>query len=114
MRGKIFTCPHRLCFWVVGQVQPEAAVDLQLVFRLGVPQGAHEVAEFFDDRDDLLPVEARRGVGAFSSTGMCWSCFSTLAFGPGFGDPAGDYGRVSAGLECPPGCGPVSRRTQRR
>ncbi|GAA4581457.1 hypothetical protein GCM10023176_62220 [Micromonospora coerulea] len=26
--------------------------------------------------------------------------FSTLAFGPGFGDPAGDHGRVGAGFEC--------------
>jgi hypothetical protein len=38
VRGKIDICPHRSCFRVVGQPQAEVAVDVQLVFRLGVPQ----------------------------------------------------------------------------
>ncbi len=29
-------------------------MDLQIVFRLCVPQGGHEVSEFLDDGDDLL------------------------------------------------------------
>ncbi|MFI7576583.1 hypothetical protein [Micromonospora sp. NPDC049497] len=75
MRGKVNTCPHRLCFGVVRQVQPEAAVDLQLVFRLGVPQGAHEVAEFLDDRDDLFLAEARR----MSVSSFDWRCWCRSA-----------------------------------
>ncbi|MDI5940374.1 MULTISPECIES: hypothetical protein [Micromonospora] len=62
MRGKVNTCPHRLCFRVVRQVQPEAAVDLQFAFRLGVPQSAHEVSEFVDDGGDLLLGEPLRAV----------------------------------------------------
>ncbi|MEW2331425.1 hypothetical protein AB0880_26885 [Micromonospora chersina] len=54
-------------------MQPEAAVDLQLVFRLGVPKGVHEVSEFLDDGDDLLLAEAS-GYAGFSSAGAWWRC----------------------------------------
>ncbi|MET7806610.1 hypothetical protein [Micromonospora chersina] len=66
------------------------------MFRLGVPQGAHEVAEFFDDGDDLRAVEARRAVGVLFDWRVL-ALFGALALGLGFGDPAGDHGRVGAG-----------------
>lgn len=74
---------------------------------------AHEVAEYFDDGDDLLLAEARSGFG-FLFDWRVPALFSTLASGLSSGDPAGDHGRVGAGFECRSISGPVSRRTQPR
>jgi hypothetical protein len=67
VRGKIYFCPHRLCFRMVGQADAEVAVDLQLVFGLGVAQGGDHVAELVNDRDELFFGEVtelvRRGLG---------------------------------------------------
>ncbi len=99
MRGKIDICPHRLWFRVVGQVQPEAAVDLQLVFRLCVPQGVHEVSELLDNGDDLILAEECGYAGFFFGWRLV-ALLGALPFCLGFGDPAGDHGRVSTSVEC--------------
>ncbi|MET8311444.1 hypothetical protein [Micromonospora sp. NPDC005173] len=90
MRGKIDICPTPFAFWVVGQAQPEVAVDLQLVFGFGVSQRGDHVAEFFDDGDDLLFVEAADAVRNFGSRHRLLALFGALPFRLGFGDSSGD------------------------
>lgn len=45
---------HRLRVRIVGESQPEGAVDLQLVFGVGLGKGDGQVAEAVDDGGDLV------------------------------------------------------------
>ncbi|MEU4770863.1 hypothetical protein [Micromonospora sp. NPDC023644] len=72
VRGKVNTCPHRLCFRAAGEPEPELPVDLGLVGRLGVAEHGVDVAERRHQvrdsgsviRRGLLPAIAGRSVPA--------------------------------------------------
>jgi hypothetical protein len=98
VRGTIDICPHRSCFRVVGRPRAEVAVDVKLVFRLGIAQGGDHVTDFLDDRDNLVLAQAVAGIRDLR---WCWlvALLGEAPFGLGLGDPAGYDGGVRAGVQ---------------
>ncbi|MHB1919306.1 MAG: hypothetical protein ACYCSX_11575 [Acidimicrobiales bacterium] len=86
---------HHPAARVVGESEPEAAVDLGLVLRRGAGEHAEQVAEAVHERGELV---ARQAAAPLSGR-PAKPDLGDEPLGLDLGDPGADDRRVGAGLE---------------
>ena len=109
MHAEIDARVHRLRLRFVGEAQPEGAVDLHLVVRVGLGQGGSQVAEAVEDGGELFGRRCRCFL-VLAGWVLAAARGCPVALPLRFGDPAGDQARVGTGRGRPGPDDPTSAR----